>query len=103
MVVCHPNPDHDSFQDQPTVIVEVLSDSTRRTDEEEKKDAYLTIPSLNLYVMVETESPLVVEFRRTATGFVRSVIAGLESGIPIPDMGFSLPVAEIYEGIRFEP
>jgi len=36
MVVCRPNPDSDTFQDQPTVIIEVLSDSTRRTDEEEK-------------------------------------------------------------------
>jgi len=102
MVVCRPNPDSDSFQDQPTVIIEVLSDATRRTDEEEKKDAYLTIPSLGLYVMVEQDVALAVVFRRTTTGFERSVIAGLDSVIPMPEIGIALPLAEIYEGIHLE-
>jgi Uma2 family endonuclease len=43
-VVCRPNAPDDSFQDEPAVIVEVMSDATRRIDEGEKKDAYLTIP-----------------------------------------------------------
>ena len=101
-VVCRPNPDSDSFQDQPTVIFEVLSDSTRRTDEEEKKDAYLTIPSLSLYVMVEPDVALAVLFRRTATGFERSIIAGLDQVIAIPEIGIVLPLSEIYEDIRLE-
>src|SRR5688500_9935093 len=32
-IVCRPNSPGDSFQDEPTVIIEVLSDSTRRIDE----------------------------------------------------------------------
>jgi Uma2 family endonuclease len=32
MVVCDSNRDSESFQDRPAVIVEVLSESTRRTD-----------------------------------------------------------------------
>ena len=32
-VVCKPNPQTDSFQDSPVLVVEVLSASTRRTDE----------------------------------------------------------------------
>jgi Uma2 family endonuclease len=42
-VICRPNPQNDSFQDEPAVIFEVLSKATRRIDEGEKKDAYLTI------------------------------------------------------------
>ena len=38
---------------------EVLSDTTRRTDEGEKKDAYLTIPSLTHYLLAEPDAPLV--------------------------------------------
>src|SRR5262245_43140779 len=45
-VVCRPNPPTDSFQDEPAVLFEVLSRKTRRIDEGEKKDAYLTIASL---------------------------------------------------------
>jgi Uma2 family endonuclease len=36
-VVCRPNPAGDSFQDEPAVIVEVLSEATRRIDEGEMK------------------------------------------------------------------
>ena len=55
-VVCRLNPNTDSFQDEPVVIVEVFSRSTRRIDQGEKKDAYLTIPSLCVYIMIEQET-----------------------------------------------
>jgi Uma2 family endonuclease len=102
MVVCRPNPDGDTFQDEPAVILEVLSDSTRRIDEEEKKDAYLTIPSLGVYAMVEPDSPVAVVFRRTETGFQRSVIAGLERVISLPEANIELPLADVYDGVPFE-
>ena len=38
-VICRPNPQTDSFQDEPAVLFEVLSRRTRRIDEGEKKDA----------------------------------------------------------------
>src|SRR5690349_14374660 len=41
-VICRPNPNEDSYQDEPALIAEVLSKKTRRIDEGEKKDAYLT-------------------------------------------------------------
>jgi Uma2 family endonuclease len=68
-VICRPNPQTDSFQDDPAVIFEVLSARTRRIDEGEKKDAYLTIPSLNVYALVEQETAALVVFRRTEQGF----------------------------------
>src|ERR1700733_216240 len=68
-VICCPNPQSDSFQDAPAAIIEVLSPKTRRTDEGEKKDAYLTIPSLGACLLIEQEVPAVVVFRRTDHGF----------------------------------
>jgi Uma2 family endonuclease len=70
-VICRPNPPTDSFQDEPAVLVEVLSKKTRRVDEGEKKEAYLTISSLYVYLLVEQETAVVTAFRRTAQGFVR--------------------------------
>src|SRR5712675_1884525 len=64
-VICRPNPQEDSFQDEPGVLFEVLSRATRRQDEGEKKDAYLTIPTLGVYVLVEQETAALVAFRRT--------------------------------------
>lgn len=54
-VTCHPNPPDDTYQDQPVVVVEVISESTRRTDEGEKLDSYRALPSLDVYLLVESE------------------------------------------------
>jgi Uma2 family endonuclease len=102
-VICRPNPQSDSFQDEPAAIVEVLSRKTRRIDEGEKKDAYLTIPSLSAYLLVEQEMPAVVVHRRTEQGFVREVYEGLSAVIPLPDLDTSLPLAELYDGVEFAP
>jgi Uma2 family endonuclease len=100
-VICRPNPQADVFQDEPAALFEVLSRRTRRTDEGEKKDVYLTIPSLNIYALVEQESPTVVLFRRTEHGFDREVYEGMDAVIPLPEIEISLPLAEIYETVEF--
>lgn len=81
------------------MILEVLSDSTRRLDLGEKKEAYLSITSLDVYLLAEQGFPAVIVFRRTQDGFVREVWSGLESVIPLPELGIELPLAEIYEAV----
>jgi Uma2 family endonuclease len=100
-VVCRPNPLTDSFQDEPAVIFEVPSQRTRRIDEGEKKDAYLTIPSLSVYALIEQESAAVVVFRRVQDGFAREVHEGFDTVIPLPEIGIDLALAEIYESVEF--
>jgi Uma2 family endonuclease len=102
-VVCRSNPQNWSFQDEPTVIVEVLSKATRRIDGVEKKDAYLTIPSLAAYVLLEQNAALAVVHRRTEQGFVREVYDDLKSVISLAEIGVDLPLAEIYEDVEFIP
>jgi Uma2 family endonuclease len=102
-VSCRPNSDKDSFQDDPAIVVEVLSRSTRRIDEGEKKDAYLTIPSLSVYLLVEQEFPAVTALRRTEQGFVPEVYKGLDAVIPLPEIGVDLPLAEIYQRVNLLP
>jgi Uma2 family endonuclease len=102
-VVCRSNPQTDSFQDDAVVIFEVLSRRTRRIDEGEKKDAYLTIPSLALYVLVEQETAAVIAYRRTEQGFIREVYEGLDAVLPLKEIDIELPLAEIYEGVEFTP
>lgn len=103
-VVCDSNPPDDSYQDQPAVIAEVLSRKTRRIDETEKKDAYLTIPSLAVYLLVEQDAPLVTVYRRSDIGgFDREVYEGLETTIPLAEIDTQLSLAEVYEGVTFSP
>lgn len=102
-VVCQPGLPTASYQEAPAVVVEVLSARTRRTDEGEKKDAYLTIASLAAYLLVEQESAAVIAFRRTEQGFVREVFRGLDATVPLGELGITLPLAEIYEAVEFVP
>ena len=76
---------------------------TRRIDEGEKKDAYLTIPSLGVYVLIEQDTAAVVAFRRTEGGFVREVYEGRDAVLPLGEIGIELPLAEIYESVEFAP
>ena len=99
-VVCSPIDLSQSWQDAPVVVFEVLSDSTRRFDENEKKDSYLTIPSLSLYIMFEQDSSKAVVHRRTKTGFERLVISSLEETVKLPEIESVLNMADIYQDIE---
>jgi len=102
MVVCHPNPETDHYQDQPVVVIEVLSESTRRTDLSEKRDAYMTMPSLKVLLFIEPECASVTIYRRKPDGgFAAELHSGLESTIPLPEIDAALPLAEFYERVVF--
>jgi len=103
MVVCHPNPSNDHFQDQPVVVIEVLSDSTRRADLGEKRDAYLTISSLKVLLLVEPDSASVtVHRRRSEGGFAVERHEGFASSIPLPEIEASFLLSELYERAEIE-
>lgn len=98
MVVCRSNPATESYQDEPVIIVEVLSDRTRRTDEDEKRRAYFSIPSLTTLVHFEQESRAAIVYCRTSSGFERSLIEGA-GVISLPAIGVSLSLDEVYAGL----
>lgn len=101
MVVCEQNPGTDHFQNQPVVIIEVLSDSTRRADLVEKRDAYFTLPSLKVLIFVEPEFPSVTLHRAKAEGgFAVEHHSGLDATIHLPEIEAALPLAEIYERVE---
>jgi Uma2 family endonuclease len=104
LVVRRQNPQNDSFQDEPVVVAEVLSRSTRRYDEGEKKDAYFTIPSLAVYLLVEQDSAEIIAYRRTEKGFVREAFQGLQAVVPLTaEIECELPLADVYDGVVFTP
>ena len=98
-VICEMGPGQAVYHDRPSVIVEVASESTRRTDELEKKDAYLSIPSLHAYIQMEQDAAAAVVWRRGDAGFVRETYSGMDAVIPLPEIGAELPMEEAYEGL----
>jgi Uma2 family endonuclease len=101
MVVCEPNSSESVYQDRPVVIAEVISDATRRIDEGEKREAYLTISTLAAYLVIETEQPRVVVHRRTDSGFVAEAYEGRDAVIPLAAVDAVLPLGELYERVEF--
>ena len=100
-VICRPNPQSDVFQDLPSVIDEVFSESTRRIDDGEKREAYLTIPSLTHYILLEQSAIGAVVYERGSAGFERRVLTALKDSIPLPELHISLSLAAVYDGIEF--
>ena len=102
MIVCELRGDSETWQDRPVVVVEVLSESTRRIDLTEKREAYLAIPSLKCLIFIEPDAPSATVHRRgPAGGFLLEEYADLKAVISLPEVGIHLPLAEVYEGIGF--
>jgi Uma2 family endonuclease len=99
MIICVPVPGDALFTDSPSVILEVLSPTTRRTDEVQKLRDYITIPTLGTYIMAETDSPLLTLHRRHGTGFRRETLSGLDAILELPEAGVTIPLAELYRDV----
>ena len=78
----------------PTVIVEVLSDSTEDYDRGEKLAHYMRIPSLKEYVLVSQDTPRIEVFRRPERGHWAHETAG--AGETLEIFGRSISVDDIY-------
>lgn len=102
-VVCEQNSSRDTFLERPVVIVEVLSPSTRRTDEHEKLEAYITIPSLQTYLLVDSNERQMTIYQRSKKGFERTELNLESDNVLLPSLGLEVPLAEIYENIVLEP
>ena len=100
-VVCRSNEPASVFQDQPVLIIDVLSPSTRNYDWNEKLEAYLQIPSLECYIVLEQHQPIATVFRKTNDSFSRQLVQGTDSIIDLPFFNGSLSLADVYEGVEF--
>ena len=87
---------------EPTIIFEVLSETTRRVDFVEKKRLYCAMPSMRVYVLVEQTRPLLTIFRRAEDSrWEKDVLAGLKPTLELPEIGCKLPLSHIYERVEF--
>jgi Uma2 family endonuclease len=88
---------------QPTIIIEILSPSTRAYDLGKKFELYRDIPTLKEYILIDTETIGVKIFRINAHNhWEPSAYKTLEETVQIPTIGISLSMQDIYNGISFE-
>lgn len=86
----------------PTLLVEVLSPSTESHDRGRKFGYYRQIPSLQEYVLVAQDTPMIEHYIRQADGtWLWSAVEGLAETITLPTIGCTLALAEVYEQVEF--
>ncbi len=98
MVGCDPRDTHAQFIKFPKLIIEVLSKSTHRVDRQEKFHHYITIPSLEEYVLAEQELQAITIFRRR-TEWQAEVIDYPAALVTLESVGLTLPLAAFYENV----
>lgn len=88
----------------PTVAFEVLSPSTHKTDRFRKVEEYKSVASLMHILLIDPDQPIVLLLSRGTDGaWVHEEKQGLEAALPLSAIEVELPLAEIYEGLAFEP
>ena len=86
----------------PTIIIEVLSPSTREHDKGWKFDHYRRLPSLTDYLTVEQSAPRIHRAtRQPGDNWHFSDYDGLEQTIELTSIGCTLPMAEVYDKIEW--
>jgi len=101
-VVCGPSNDNAMHADQPRLVIEVLSPSTRELDMFGKCDEYKTIESLTHIVLVEPNQPQAMHFWRAEDrGWCHQAYQGLEAAIEFPDLQITISLGDLYDGLEF--
>lgn len=88
----------------PTLIVEVLSDSTEAFDRGRKFEHYRRMPALREYLLVSQHEPRIEQYvRREAGRWELQEAAGLDASLALPSLGVTLALAGVFEGVEFSP
>jgi len=88
----------------PTVLVEVLSPTTADYDRGGKFTHYRRLASLQEYVLISQDRPLVEHYvRRGADEWLLTEQRGLDEVLVLPSIGCQIPIAEIYRKVSLTP
>jgi Uma2 family endonuclease len=88
---------------RPVLLVEVLSDGTESFDLGRKLDECLKIPSLRYYLFVQQKAHHVRVYERKEGEWKYSVVEGPTGQVPLPQLGTSLSMTDIYEDVLMDP
>ena len=100
MVVRSPLAPDDGFCANPTVVFEIISPSSARTDRIAKVREYWEIPSILHYVILEQGLVSALHCVRAA-GKWQTTLLGPDDRLVFPEIGVSLALAELYDGLDF--
>ena len=89
--------------ENPTVVFEILSESTEKYDRGAKFHSYQTIPELRQYVLISQNQPMVEVFTRDGDRWILRTYRGLDSVAEFESIDVQLPMRELYDRVEFPP
>lgn len=90
------------FTEQPTIIVEVLSKSTRQYDKTFKRDQYFSIPTLQEYLLIEQDIAEIEYWQRTESNIWQQNVYYLGDDLYLRSIDLTISVEDIYQGVKNE-
>ena len=109
MIVCGPPvfdpPDRRTAVSNPQVVIEVSSPSTEMDDRRETFRDYRRLNSLQEYILVSQDRPMVETFYRHPNGIwaIGPTYADLRQAVKFRTLEIEIPMREIYAGVTFPP
>ena len=96
LVYCGEKLPRDAIEVQnPVIVVEVASPSTRRIDASLKLKGYFSLPSVHHYLIVDPDGPPIVHHKRQADGTILTAIVQ-DGSITLDPPGLQVTVAEMF-------
>lgn len=88
---------------QPTIIIEILSSTTREYDRSGKFKLYRDIPALKEYILIDAESVNIEAFRINAGNhWELEEYKNITGKLSMPSVQVSILITDIYEGTRLD-
>ena len=103
VVTCDKHDQESNFVAFPCLIIEVLSPSTESFDRGFKFSQYRKFETLQEYVLVQVEQPIVEVFQRNEQGQWVFFEYGLSDRLFLKSVNVEIAVSELYRQIQFEP
>lgn len=88
--------------ENPTILVEVLSDTTEHADKNQKRIAYQAIKSLQEYILIAQDEVHVTHYVRQGDFWSIKDYREMELVIELPSINDTITVQEIYANVKFE-
>ena len=101
-IVCSPMTTGVTVVPDPVVVFEILSPGTSYTDRIEKNREYRATPSIQRYVILEQTRPAATVYTRSGDAWLADFLIP-DADVAIPEIGISIPLSDIYEGVPFPP
>lgn len=100
-MICEENGDAVKFTTLPLLIVEVLSESTAKTDRVEKLLEYSSDPSLQYYLMIEQTKCHIEMYTRDGERWYFERYNKMDEIIKLPYFNAELPLSVVYRKVSF--